>query len=131
MVPTVMQVSDIKSILTKLLDFYLVISKMIQNNHNILQNSGFDGPSISVFLNEASEALNEWADDEVSMKAVQQMVDTLDDIVALQEPDTDKVIVRDMMSDERLVTLLQVISKLSFSSFFNFWSNFSSVHFLI
>lgn len=56
----------------------------------------------------ASETLNEWADEEAGLEAVQRVLDSLDDIHALQDEYVDEDILRDMLTDNRLSALLQV-----------------------
>lgn len=53
--------------------------------------------------------MNDWADEEAGLEAVQRVLDSLDDIHALQENDyVDEHVLRDMLSDNRLCALLQV-----------------------
>lgn len=56
----------------------------------------------------ASETLNEWADEEASLEAVQRILDSLDDIYALQDAFVDPEVMRDMLRDTKLHELLQV-----------------------
>lgn len=56
----------------------------------------------------ASETLSEWADDEAGLEAVQKVVDSLDDIYALQDPLVEQDVLRDILRDDRLHMLLQV-----------------------
>lgn len=56
----------------------------------------------------ASETLNDWADEEAGLEAVQRVLDSLDDIHALQDEYVDEHVLRDMLSDNRLSALLQV-----------------------
>lgn len=57
----------------------------------------------------ASESLNEWADDEAGIEAVERILDSLDDIHALQDNFVDQDMLIDMLSDDKLHALLQVI----------------------
>lgn len=57
----------------------------------------------------ASETLNDWADEEAGLEAVQRVLDSLDDIHALQDEYVDDDVLRDMLTDNRLCALLQVI----------------------
>lgn len=56
----------------------------------------------------ASESLNEWADEEAGIEAVQRVLDALDDIHALQDAFVDQDVLMDMLRDVRLHALLQV-----------------------
>lgn len=56
----------------------------------------------------ASETLNEWADEEAGLEAVQKVLDSLDDIHAVQDPFVDPDVLRDILRDTRLHNLLQV-----------------------
>lgn len=62
----------------------------------------------SVIIGVASETLNDWADEEAGLEAVQKILDSLDDIHALQDSYADEDILRDMLTDNRLCALLQV-----------------------
>lgn len=57
----------------------------------------------------ASETLNDWADDEAGLEAVQRVLDSLDDIHALQDTYVDQDILHEMLRDNKLHALLQVI----------------------
>lgn len=59
----------------------------------------------------ASESLNEWADEEAGLEAVQRVLDSLDDIHALQDSFVDQDVLIDMLRDGKLHALLQVRSK--------------------
>lgn len=61
-----------------------------------------------VQIGAASETLSEWADDEAGLEAVQKVVDSLDDIYALQDPLVEADVLRDILRDDRLHMLLQV-----------------------
>ena len=52
--------------------------------------------------------LNEWADEDAGIEAVQRIIDTLDDIAALQDTQIDPDVLISMLRDNRLHTLLQV-----------------------
>lgn len=65
----------------------------------------------------ASESLNEWADEEAGLEAVQMVLDSLDDIHALQDAFVDQDVLIEMLRDVKLHALLQVISEYSFISF--------------
>lgn len=56
----------------------------------------------------ASESLNEWADEEAGLEAVQRVLDSLDDIHALQDSFVDQDVLLDMLRDVKLHALLQV-----------------------
>lgn len=92
-------------------------------NLTILQldfNSIFVFNSISFHLQTvtigiASETLNDWADEEAGLEAVQRVLDSLDDIHALQDEYVDEHILRDMLSDNRLCALLQVSPSSNFA----------------
>lgn len=62
----------------------------------------------------ASESLNEWADEEAGLEAVQRILDSLDDIYALQDAFVDPEVLRDMLRDVKLHALLQVSYSTSF-----------------
>lgn len=59
----------------------------------------------------ASESLNEWADEEAGLEAVQMVLDSLDDIHALQDAFVDQDVLIEMLRDVKLHALLQVIIK--------------------
>lgn len=52
--------------------------------------------------------MSEWADEEAGLEAVQKVVDSLDDIYALQNPLVEQDVMRDILRDDRLHMLLQV-----------------------
>lgn len=56
----------------------------------------------------ASETLNDWADDEAGLEAVQKVLDSLDDIHAMQDPYVDPDVLNGMLRDTKLHALLQV-----------------------
>ena len=58
----------------------------------------------------ASEILNDWADEEIGLTAVQRVLDSLDDIHALQDPFVDPDVLYEMLQDVKLHALLQVRS---------------------
>lgn len=62
----------------------------------------------SVAVGVASESLSEWADEEAGLEAVQRVLDSLDDIHALQDPFVEPEVLNDMLADERLQELLHV-----------------------
>lgn len=64
---------------------------------------------ILVGIGAAAESLNEWADEEAGQEAVQRVLDSLDDIHALQDAHVDQDVLIDMLRDVRLHALLQVI----------------------
>lgn len=64
--------------------------------------------NLPVQIGTASETLSEWADDEAGLEAVQKVVDSLDDIYALQDPLVEADVLRDILRDDRLHMLLQV-----------------------
>ncbi|XP_018789063.1 PREDICTED: peripheral plasma membrane protein CASK isoform X4 [Bactrocera latifrons] len=55
----------------------------------------------------ASDMLNEWADEEAGIEAVQRILDCLDDIYALQDSNVDPEVLREMLRDGRLHQFLQ------------------------
>lgn len=59
----------------------------------------------------ASDILNEWADEEAGIEAVQRILDCLDDIYALQDAHVDADVLRDMLRDNQLHQLLHVRAK--------------------
>ncbi|XP_055381359.1 peripheral plasma membrane protein CASK-like [Condylostylus longicornis] len=61
----------------------------------------------------ASESLNEWADEEAGLEAVQKVLDSLDDIYALQDAFIDPEVLRDMLRDTKLHQLLQLFDRIS------------------
>lgn len=73
---------------------------------------------IAVTIGIASETLNDWADEEAGLEAVQRVLDSLDDIHALQDEYVDEDVLRDMLSDNRLSALLQVHWNLTFDNLF-------------
>ena len=56
----------------------------------------------------ASESLNEWADEDAGIEAVQKILDTLDDIAALQDTEIDPDVLISMLRDNKLHAMLQV-----------------------
>lgn len=56
----------------------------------------------------ASESLNEWADEDAGIEAVQKILDTLDDIAALQDTEIDPDVLISMLRDTKLHAMLQV-----------------------
>lgn len=65
----------------------------------------------SVTVGIASETLNDWADEEAGLEAVQRVLDSLDDVHALQDPYADPDVLHAMLKDNKLHALLQVSSK--------------------
>lgn len=61
----------------------------------------------------ASEILGEWADEEAGIESVQRILDSLDDIYAIQDPQVDPDVLQNILYDKNMHQLLQV-------SFFNF-----------
>lgn len=61
-----------------------------------------------VAIGTASESLNEWADEDAGIEAVQKILDTLDDVAALQDTEIDPDVLISMLRDNRLHALLQV-----------------------
>jgi calcium/calmodulin-dependent serine protein kinase len=61
-----------------------------------------------VAVGTASECLNEWADEDAGIEAVQKILDTLDDIAALQDTEIDPDVLISMLRDSKLHTMLQV-----------------------
>lgn len=56
----------------------------------------------------ASESLNEWADEDAGIEAVQKVLDTLDDIAALQDTEIDPDVLISMLRDSKLHAILSV-----------------------
>lgn len=52
--------------------------------------------------------LNEWADEDAGIEAVQRILDALDDVSALQDHQIDPDVLISMLRDGRLHALLQV-----------------------
>jgi calcium/calmodulin-dependent serine protein kinase len=61
-----------------------------------------------VAVGTASESLNEWADEDAGIEAVQKILDTLDDIAALQDTEIDPDVLISMLRDNKLHAMLQV-----------------------
>uniref|UniRef100_A0A1A9YUC0 Protein kinase domain-containing protein n=1 Tax=Glossina morsitans morsitans TaxID=37546 RepID=A0A1A9YUC0_GLOMM len=61
----------------------------------------------------ARHMLNEWADEEAGIEAVQRILDCLDDIYALQDAHVDPDVLRDMLRDNRLHQFLQLFDRIS------------------
>lgn len=72
-------------------------------------NDSFFFAFATVTIGIASETLNDWADEEAGLEAVQRVLDSLDDIHALQDEYVDDDVLRDMLTDNRLCALLQVM----------------------
>lgn len=64
--------------------------------------------SETVAVGTASECLNEWADEDAGIEAVQKILDTLDDIAALQDTEIDPDMLISMLRDNKLHAMLQV-----------------------
>lgn len=56
----------------------------------------------------ASVSLAEWADEEAGLDAVQRVLDSLDDINALQDPFVEMDVLTDILQDQKLQDLLHV-----------------------
>ncbi|XP_055908335.1 peripheral plasma membrane protein CASK isoform X2 [Eupeodes corollae] len=67
----------------------------------------------SMPIGTASETLNEWADEEAGLEAVQRVIDSLDDIYALQDTFVDPEVLREMLRDNKLHQLLQLYDRIS------------------
>lgn len=61
-----------------------------------------------VAIGTATESLNEWADEDAGIEAVQKILDTLDDVAALQDTEIDPDVLISMLRDNKLHTMLQV-----------------------
>jgi calcium/calmodulin-dependent serine protein kinase len=61
-----------------------------------------------VAVGTASECLNEWADEDAGIEAVQKILDTLDDVAALQDNEIDPDVLISMLRDNKLHQMLQV-----------------------
>lgn len=61
-----------------------------------------------VAVGTASESLNEWADEDAGIEAVQKILDTLDDIAAIQDTEIDPDVLISMLRDSKLHAMLQV-----------------------
>ena len=59
----------------------------------------------------ASECLNEWADEDAGIEAVQRILDALDDVAALQDSQIDPDVLISMLRDSKLHAILQVGTK--------------------
>lgn len=59
----------------------------------------------------ASESLNEWADEDAGIEAVQRILDALDDVSALQDSQIDPDVLISMLRDSKLHAILQVGTK--------------------
>lgn len=66
----------------------------------------------------ASECLNEWADEDAGIEAVQRILDALDDVAALQDAQIDPDVLISMLRDGRLHAILQVSTKSFYFTFF-------------
>uniref|UniRef100_U5ENN4 Peripheral plasma membrane protein CASK n=1 Tax=Corethrella appendiculata TaxID=1370023 RepID=U5ENN4_9DIPT len=60
-----------------------------------------------------SDSLNEWADEDIGIEAIQIILDSLDDIIALQDPNVDQDLLMSMLRDVKLHALLQLYDKIS------------------
>ncbi|XP_052863683.1 peripheral plasma membrane protein CASK-like [Anopheles cruzii] len=69
----------------------------------------------SMALGTASESLNEWADEEAGLEAIQKILDSLDDIIALQDANCDPDVLAGMLRDAKLHELLQLFDRISSS----------------
>lgn len=86
-------------------------------NHNYplrRQNGVTATTGRTVAIGAASESLNEWADEEAGLEAIQKILDSLDDIIALQDANCDPDMLAGMLRDVKLHELLQVIEVFSF-----------------
>lgn len=70
--------------------------------------------NVLVAVGSASDTLNEWADEEAGIEAVQKILDSLDDIHALQDMYVDPDLLRDMLRDTKLHDLLRVSLDINF-----------------
>uniref|UniRef100_A0A182QG50 L27 domain-containing protein n=1 Tax=Anopheles farauti TaxID=69004 RepID=A0A182QG50_9DIPT len=68
-----------------------------------------------VAIGTASESLNEWADEEAGLEAIQKILDSLDDIIALQDANCDPDVLAGMLRDVKLHELLQLFDRISSS----------------
>lgn len=78
----------------------------------ILQSETFRNHNhifFAVIVGIASETLNDWADEEAGLEAVQRILDSMDDIHALQDLYVDEDVISEMLVDGRLHALLQVL----------------------
>uniref|UniRef100_A0A182VZI8 Protein kinase domain-containing protein n=1 Tax=Anopheles minimus TaxID=112268 RepID=A0A182VZI8_9DIPT len=69
----------------------------------------------SMAIGAASESLNEWADEEAGLEAIQKILDSLDDIIALQDANCDPDVLAGMLRDVKLHELLQLFDRISSS----------------
>ncbi|XP_038114069.1 peripheral plasma membrane protein CASK isoform X6 [Culex quinquefasciatus] len=69
----------------------------------------------SMAIGTASESLNEWADEEAGLEAIQKVLDSLDDIIALQDANCDPEVLASMLRDVKLHELLQLYDRISSS----------------
>lgn len=79
----------------------------------ITMDPQYGADSDSIQIGTASETLSEWADDEAGLEAVQKIVDSLDDVYALQDPLVEPDVLRDILRDDRLHMLLQLYDRIS------------------
>lgn len=75
---------------------------------NFCLKSDFFLFNVLVAVGSASDSLNDWADEEAGLEAVQTVLDSLDDIHALQDSYVDNDLLKDMLRDIRLHELLRV-----------------------
>ena len=64
--------------------------------------------NLKVPIGTASVFLNEWADEDAGIEAVQRILDALDDVSALQDQQIDPDVLISMLRDGRLHSLLEV-----------------------
>ncbi|XP_055638969.1 peripheral plasma membrane protein CASK isoform X15 [Toxorhynchites rutilus septentrionalis] len=69
----------------------------------------------SMAIGTASESLNEWADEEAGLEAIQKILDSLDDIIALQDANCEPEVLASMLRDVKLHELLQLYDRISSS----------------
>lgn len=79
-----------------------------KNEANLIFQSVFLLFYQKVTVGQASESLNEWADEDAGIEAVQKILDTLDDIAALQDTEIDPDVLISMLRDNKLHAMLQV-----------------------
>ncbi|XP_070491286.1 peripheral plasma membrane protein CASK isoform X4 [Chironomus tepperi] len=67
----------------------------------------------AVPIGTASECLNEWADEDAGIEAVQRILDALDDVSALQDAQIDPDVLISMLRDSKLHAILQLFDRIS------------------
>ena len=92
---------------------YAVQTLILVNHTKLISLKCFQSRNVFLFhktvtIGTASEGLNEWADEDAGIEAVQKILDTLDDIAALQDTEIDPDVLISMLRDNKLHAMLQV-----------------------